>query len=465
MTEQSEKYIIKNDDDEALLDFLDVIRGIRRNSSIGKRRDFFRDRIIQSLSRTTLPEFLEHLQASVDMDSEMFAGALVVKMTRLQTDASRAARILDWVRTHTRWLGLLAGLGNERFEEALGAGIPQLPAARGSLSDKAVVHEADVPAYDIPLACTLLSPLTHGSDEKAGNATLFRRRRVITRSQEILHLPFYAGNAIRGQMRDLMAVHFFRTIGMHKSKWEIFPWFFATFFSGGVLAEDTKETAGIRKLLNPMDGQKEFRELMPGLSLLGGAMGNTILAGRFAMGDLRPRCKEWGFVGSSDVHTLLDWEYLTRRDDRENREEDEKHQGMIASTECLMTGTLLQGGVDLYPAINELELSALGRGLRLLHDYGYLGGQNRRGFGKVAFVDFECPSPVEYDRYLVQNAEKLTEWLLEIGAVRQREEGEQLTPEVGHSPAAPKQPLTDDWLDLLPFLHQEKGLHEKRTTA
>ncbi len=110
----------------------------------------------------------------------------------------------------------------------------------------------------------------------------------------------------------------------------------------------------------------------------------------------------------------MTWEFLTRREDHE---EHLVHHGMIANTETMRPGAVLDGGVDHDNAIAELELSALGRGLRLLADRGMLGAENRRGMGKVRIEFQGLPDPAPYDAFLAEHKDEILKYLGSIGAL------------------------------------------------
>src|SRR5690606_39678566 len=71
--------------------------------------------------------------------------------------------------------------------------------------------------YMIGMRVTCETPLAHGADQKAGNATIFRRMQVLTDEGGVL-LPYYSGNALRGQVRDLLADHFLRSLGLRADR-------------------------------------------------------------------------------------------------------------------------------------------------------------------------------------------------------------------------------------------------------
>jgi hypothetical protein len=234
-----------------------------------------------------------------------------------------------------------------------------------------------------------------------------------------MNLPYYSGNAVRGQMRDLLADHFLTALGLpaDRSKPAVALWFFYALYSGGALEEKSDATKALKKQMGDngairADGIRAFRDNLPALSLLGCALGNRVLPGHVQFADLRPVCREWG-QGETPVADLLTWEFLTRREDHEDHAE---HHGMIANTECLRTGSVLEGGVDMDSAMPEIERSALGCGLALLAKRGMLGAENRRGLGRVRMEMTGAPDAALYEAWLAENKAKILDYLDQIGS-------------------------------------------------
>jgi hypothetical protein len=127
--------------------------------------------------------------------------------------------------------------------------------------------------FDIGITVTLEEPLSHGSDKKAGNSTLFRRGMV----RGGVELPYYAANAWVGQMCDLFAAHFLATLGfdIHKPH-QLQVWFYHLLYSGGVMADGAIPKAFERALAGAssgslnVSGTVHLRNMIPFFSLLGG---------------------------------------------------------------------------------------------------------------------------------------------------------------------------------------------------
>jgi hypothetical protein len=377
------------------------------------RLDMFADRLVKAASEPTLPAALEHLLRAVHASADSIHPPLATQMIGIAS-SSDGPRVLRWWREQAKLVTMLAGTRDQQLVADTLAAI-ELPAAQ--ISGVAI----DRGTFPISLVATCLSPLSHGDDKKAGNATLFRRQDVLCRdSNDCMRLPFYSGNAIRGQMRDLLADHFLQSIGLmpDRARPVVALWFFYALYCGGNLEENSDATKALKKQLGDngairATGIGEFRQMIPFLSILGCALGNRTLPGHLNPADLRPRCIEYG-SGERSVCEMMTWEYLTRREDHEDHL---VHHGMIATTELLRSGAILDGGLDPHDATPTIELAALGRGLQLLAKNGYLGGGNRMGFGKVRIEINGLPDPSPYDTFLDERKDDILKYLQSVGAL------------------------------------------------
>lgn len=400
---------------------MDMLRAVKKASSIKVNRNFdgfFADRLVQCLAEPSLLAVVERLSRAMDVQIEYIGGGQAAHFIA-SAQSEHAVSVLAWLRKHARVAAMLAMLRDEvAYADTLGS----IVIDPVEVDDLGLYPEQ--PRYDVSIALQTLSPLAHGSDTKAGNATLFRRRQVMLPSGVIIDLPYYAGNALRGQMRDLLADDLLQQLDLprDRSKPALALWFFHTLYAGGVLDESgAKLTAKIDAALGKngairADGIRLFRNMLPGLSLLGAALGNRILSGRISVGDLRPCCREWG-LGDIPHHQLTEHLFLTRRDDFEGRGDDDKHAGMIATTECLKEGVRLVGGIDIDTHATDLERSALGRGLQLFAERGCIGADNRRGLGKVEVSVADAPDPGLYLDDIAGRKTELLAYLEEIGAL------------------------------------------------
>lgn len=396
---------------------LDLIRRLRDTTALKVNRNFggfFADRLVQAFGRPTLIDAVEHLAQSLDAQIEYIGGAKVAAFIA-EASGPQAPAILHWMREHPAIVAMIAALrSDEDYTQAIAA----IPLDAAAVVDDGSVVSAQ-PRYDVPITVLVLSGLAHGSDRKAGNATLYRRRSVITDTGKHMALPVYAGNALRGQMRDLLGDHFLQALGLpaDRARPALALWAFHVLYAGGVLEANAKAdkelgSAGAVRA----DAIRDLRNHLPALSLLGSAIGSRIVSGRIQVGDLRPRCVEWG-TGAARADELIEWTYLTRRDDYEGRQDDDAHAGMIATTEVLKAGTVMDGGIDIGSHASPIERACLARGLALLIERGLLGAENRRGIGKVR-IGADLPAdPAEYDAHLREHKAEILAYLERLGAL------------------------------------------------
>lgn len=392
---------------------IQFLKNVRMASEIKGSRgplDIFTDRAIRSVSEPTLSTAMEHLMRSAQASADRINPITVAKMTQISNSAD-APKVLRWLREHARLAVMLSAVHEpEIIKDALAE-------IKVSDEDQDGVAALRQP-FDIPIIATCESPLAHGADGKAGNATLFRRIDVMATNGAHLVLPYYSGNAVRGQMRDLLADHLVATMGLDKTRLSL--WFFYALYSGGALEENSASKL-VKNLgsngATKADGIRNFRNILPGLSLLGCALGNRVLPGRIQVGDLRPRCIEWG-NGDKPVADLLSWEFLTRREDMEDH--DDNHS-MIATTEVLVSGSTLEGGIDMG-MMTELERAVLGCGLKLLKSRGFLGAENRRGLGRVNLAIENIPDEKPYLQWLAENKDRVLAYLHDVEAIKKQEE-------------------------------------------
>lgn len=399
---------------------LDMVREISIRSDVKASRgytDVLSDRIVQSGTQSSLLAFAERLAELMQMaTSNVFKDSFHNFMLVAHNPDSRA--VLNWLRQYPKVAAMLCMLKHEVYAAAI---------------DSIVIEDLDTSGqapkqgqYNIPITITCLSPLSHGSDTKAGNATLYRRINVLSETGGMLSLPIYGGNAIRGAMRDLLAEHLLISLGMapRRDNPPVELWFFHALFSGGCLEENSKSAKAIGKEMGANGSVKcrgitRFRDMLPCLSVLGTALGNRIISGRVSVSDFRPSCFQWN-NGTADVAEIFDWVYLTRREDYEGwgGDEEEKHTGMIANTEVLKAGVTLSGGLIVSDHSTDIERACIGKGVQLLQQRGQLGAQNSRGLGRVEIACGNAPDATPYDTYLESHADEIRQYLTELGALQ-----------------------------------------------
>lgn len=197
-------------------------------------------------------------------------------------------------------------------------------------------------------------------------------------------LPVITGNSIRGQIRDAGAAELLERISETVDK-EVFH----VLFSGGNVSGAMKDDVG---------RAKSVREHFPLVSLLGGALGTMILAGKLICGFAYPICRE--SIALTKVESAQSWRDMideiefTRTDDAKN----DKLAASITDTDAETSGTASQQmryavqymgagtefaqRISTLPGTSNLELGAL------LCAIAYwwataprLGGMSGKGFG------------------------------------------------------------------------------------
>ncbi len=377
--------------------------------------DLYADRVRQAGTEPTLLAFGERLQSLVDASPSGFSPECVTSFVTCAT-ATDAPAVLAWIRQYPKIAAMLAGLKDARQRDDALASI-EIEAITASNLGAALPRRA----FAIGIEATCLTPLAHGGDAKAGNATLFRRMNVLSTTGQVLSLPFYSGNAMRGMVRDALADHLLSTLGLapRRDKPPVALWFFHTLYAGGALSENAESTKAMAARFGKAagalrtDGLREFRDILPSVSLLGCALGNRVLCGRVQFGDLRPRCKEWG-NGDADAAKMMEWTYLTRREDLETHDE---HSGMIATTETIKAGAKLEGGIDIDLHCQPIERAALARGLLLIQQRGRIGAENRRDLGSVAIEFRDIPDPALFDQFLASRKTDILKYLEDTKAI------------------------------------------------
>ncbi len=399
---------------------IEMLHQIKAASKIKTKRnflDFFGDRVRQAATEPTLLKMCERLQTLVAAEKTYIGKERLFNFIKA-TSLPDAHNVLSWIREYPNLSAMIVFMDGNDAREA----IEQIEISNNKIVKPGIATLRK--EFDIVISATCTTPLAHGGDTKAGNASLFRRMDVLSSTKYVLNLPYYAGNAIRGQMRDLLADHFLQSLGIMPSRTKppIEFWFFHCLYAGGVLEEASKATAAISKFAGATaqkaESIKMIRDMLPALSLLGFAVGNRILSGRCGFGDWRPICTEWGYPNTTvNAGDLIEWVFLTRREDHEGHEDD-KNVSMIANTECLKAGTELQGGVDISAHASDMEKSALAKGLELLQERGHIGAENRRDLGGVIITLDEETSSAAYDEFLVEKKPEILEFLHKIEAIK-----------------------------------------------
>lgn len=410
---------------ETVTKTLSVLGELVNNATLNvsrNRYDFYADRLRVATTESTL-------LAAVNRYSELIGCPVLSEQSTSNlmqaSSAADAKAVHQWLREQPK---VAIGMTKIKHDERV-AVIEALVEAYEAQEVKEGIQKPRRP-FDINITALVTQALAHGDDTKAGNAQLFRRCDV----RGGLRLPFYSGNAIGGAMRDLLADHFTQSLGFIDRAEPIWDtWFFHLLYSGGIMMDGfipkeferilTGAAAGTMR----SDGVRQLRNMLPFFSMLGG-IGKHPIEGYVYINDLRPKCIEWG-TGDESINGMMGWRFLTRRDDYEGRtskaqkeagdaDGDTANTSMLANTECLIEGVILEGGIDVSSHITEIERAALYKGLNLLKEYGYLGGKKHRGGGlcQIEYVTEHTLDEKPYDDYLAKNKDEIIGYLKSIGA-------------------------------------------------
>lgn len=223
----------------------------------------------------------------------------------------------------------------------------------------------------------MLSPVSH-IGETASTGSYFQT--ILTNSGRI---PIITGNSIRGQLRDCMAMHLLDMLGCKVSK-DIFN----ILFSGGNINGTMKDD---------VEKAKKIREHFPLVSLMGGGLGDMIMAGKLISSFAYPICKETEAVTGepSEIswHNLIDEIEFTRTDDGKSDTRAAYMQNYLeektakASTQMRFSVQYMAAGTEFVQdfifldGTTELELGAFYAGVRRWFETPHLGGMAAKGFG------------------------------------------------------------------------------------
>lgn len=197
-------------------------------------------------------------------------------------------------------------------------------------------------------------------------------------------LPVITGNSIRGQIRDAGAAELLNRIGCMVDKET-----FHVLFSGGNISGAMKDD---------VERAKAVREAFPLISVLGGALGTMIMAGKLICGFVYPVCKETrdliGCESDRSWRELIDEIEFTRTDDAKNDKLAARITDVTAETtgtasqqmryavQYMAAGTQFVQKMQLLPGTTALEIGALLCAIRKWwEDAPRLGGMSGKGFG------------------------------------------------------------------------------------
>ena len=279
---------------------------------------------------------------------------------------------------------------------------------------------------------TLTAPLAHGADTKDGNVSRFRAERawdpLLSRHVD---LPLYAGNAWRGQLRDLVALDLCARVGLDPR--EVTPRMAHSLFSGGSIEAGAVATG------TDVAARLRLRSLLPCVDALGGVYHDEPMDGLLRADDGRPLCREaaamlaWRVVpeiaaeGTDAVRAWserLQWAedlYEQRQLTRHAHREFEGEGGqMLVRTEVLRAGVQVvhSFGIaarDRRPS--DLTRACIAHAVGLWVSGGAFGAGTARGHGAFSTPGYLHPSgevigdPARYVEHLSAHRDEIRDLL------------------------------------------------------
>lgn len=262
---------------------------------------------------------------------------------------------------------------------------------------------------------TLLSPLSH-IGESLGIDSYLSTDWIVGPDGKPVECFVYSGNSFRGILRDMAAKYLLDKLGGYAVPIETFHLLFSGGSIGGTQSID-------------IDQARQFRKVLPALSIFGGGVGNQIMEGKLKIGAMYPLVKECQRIvperymeGIDDPVSWRKWSFeksYTRRDDskQENLRQyiavDEAEgllPGLVTgpggqkkkekdgpATQMRYTVELMCAGAILYQRIHLQDLTQLELGafVSALHEFSkrpYLGGKSGTGHGSCK-IEYEYSYP------------------------------------------------------------------------
>lgn len=294
--------------------------------------------------------------------------------------------------------------------------------------------------YEFQGAMTALTSISHIGDSYGTNSKL-RREKVIQPDGTVEEVPIISGNSLRGILRDRGMLHMCRVLGygVDDETGEVdglsLPAFYFL-FSGGALTKSGRRALDIEEA-------RRWREMIPLVSLFGGAMGNRILPGAAKIGKAIPICQETAHLIPDDycdsqmesIWDMCQEESYTRTDDEKNEKlrqlispdvrglleaEAQEQQSLLGTdkdvvketgqsqqmryhVETIAAGTRLFWEVTLDD-VTDLQFEAFCTALAEFSRFPYIGGKSGVGHGKVS-IEFD--SWIEINPRMSRNGEEL----------------------------------------------------------
>lgn len=224
--------------------------------------------------------------------------------------------------------------------------------------------------YDFKMVA--VGPVSHGAFSDGidtGNAMLFRRMTVITPDGAPVKVPAISGNALRGVMRRILTREIFYRLGLRGKADELY----IAMANGGALGKTLDSYIYPEKIA-------AVRELVPMLSVFGGALYTYMLPGRAGVSFATLECLEAG-TGPLRISDLTEDIGLTRHLDRTEVLTPEDVKPMPYTIEAVVKGAVFDFSVWTDDYATDLEKACLFHALKRL---SHIGGKSAAGFGEIS---------------------------------------------------------------------------------
>lgn len=286
-----------------------------------------------------------------------------------------------------------------------------------------------IPRRQFRTVWTATSALHHGSDEKHGNVSLFRREQSIdVLADKLCLVPFLSGNSVRGLWRDMFFARLLELVGDIKFS-DLPPQRAHALLSGGSI-EAGSDTGKV-----DVELRRRARAICPAWDLIAGCIDGQIMSGLLSVSDAVLVCQEnaWKlhqelapsmpleeFAASlKPADRLTQLRLLTRQVHREIGS-TAGHQ-MLVNVEALLPGaqllhSFMVRGLD---GVSELASSCLTDLLEQFQASGKYGAKTGAGYGTIAFDRYmpgegmpELSCSAIYQDWVAANREEIRAWLL-----------------------------------------------------
>lgn len=302
--------------------------------------------------------------------------------------------------------------------------LASMPTPESERLEPCLPRKFDASPRDFVATWTLLSPMAHGSDQKSGNVTLFRRQPAVDcRTGRIEQVPFLSGNAIRGQWRDMVMGRWLDMLGV---AWADVP----TARAHALLAGGSVESGADSTMVNA-GARRDARRACPPLDLFGGVIEQQIMHGRLRVHDASLVCREQAWLVHSSVSPDTDLNTFAnglppssectrlRQKVRNAHREIDNSDGiqMLVNVEHLIPGTRMVHSFQLWglDGVSEVTKSCMADLLDQFALSSIVGAMSSSGCGRISIDGYQGPTlPHQhvYIDYVRENAEEMKSWLL-----------------------------------------------------